>query len=308
MDTSSLTKFRAVQQPQITSSVETITPETAAHWLNNNNSLNPRPISALHVGRLADDFKVNGYPMTGESIILNANGEILDGQHRLAAIVKAGITAQVLVVRGVPNAAREVIDSRQRIRSLGDLLGGLGVKGAQNVAAIGRMAFMYCTEGQRSANRFVSGYGTNATSGKREMQSWIFKHRDILYEFNYLASECQRRQNLGGARFIAFGPTVSAMMSGETQREDAIRASREYLNGLSKMVDLADGDARLALLRYNAGHALVSGKNGPGSYREALLGVCTGAWNAWIEGRPLARVMRPKGNELSVTTFAQIYS
>jgi hypothetical protein len=59
---------------------------------------------------------------TGEAIKFDENGQLRDGQHRLAAIVRSGITLKMTVVRGVIEEAFDVMDSG-RSRSVTDVLG-----------------------------------------------------------------------------------------------------------------------------------------------------------------------------------------
>jgi hypothetical protein len=46
-----------------------------------------------------------------QPIRFNANGRLLDGQHRLNAIVKSGVTQQILVVTGIASEAFKVMDT-----------------------------------------------------------------------------------------------------------------------------------------------------------------------------------------------------
>lgn len=100
--------------------LQTITPEIAKKWLDETNT-NNRKLRHAHVSKMASDI-VNGRWFTnGASIVFNCDGTLLDGQHRLAAIVEANMTIQMIVVRGVSKDAMPTIDGNIS-RSASDVL------------------------------------------------------------------------------------------------------------------------------------------------------------------------------------------
>lgn len=98
-----------------------ITPEIAEIWLKTNRK--NRPLRKDWVARLARDIKDGLWQASGQTIIFDANGMLIDGQHRLAACVQAGQAIASMVVWGArPDAAFRVIDSGH-IRTVSELLG-----------------------------------------------------------------------------------------------------------------------------------------------------------------------------------------
>jgi hypothetical protein len=79
--------------------VEVVTPEKAAQYLSHCNRRN-RPVRPLTVARYAADMDSGIWQLTGEPIIFGSDGILMDGQHRLHAVVKSGIAQRFLVVRG----------------------------------------------------------------------------------------------------------------------------------------------------------------------------------------------------------------
>ena len=103
-----------------------ITPSMAASWLETSNNSN-RLLSAVHVAKYASDMMSGHWRQTHQNAIaFYENGNIADGQHRLAAIVKAGIPVNMYVAYGLSQQDGSVID-QGRVRSLTDALriGGL---------------------------------------------------------------------------------------------------------------------------------------------------------------------------------------
>lgn len=97
---------------------EFITPEIAKKYLAQN--CNNRNIQPRRVMLLAEQMKNGTFQENGDTIRFNKAGNLIDGQHRLNAIVKSGVTIPMLVVRGLENSVN-VID-RGKNRSVGDCL------------------------------------------------------------------------------------------------------------------------------------------------------------------------------------------
>lgn len=93
----------------IHTTIERITPDLAEKYLEANTA--NRTLRQNHVYKLASDIKGGRWHLNGSSIVFNGDGTLLDGQHRLAAIVHAGEPVDVLVVRGVSKAAMPSIDA-----------------------------------------------------------------------------------------------------------------------------------------------------------------------------------------------------
>jgi hypothetical protein len=96
-----------------------VTPEMAHEFLGYNT--HNRPMRHRVIKALAEDMASGNWEEDGQSIKFGRDGALLDGQHRLAAIIKAEVPIRLLVVRNVPNEAQENMDTQAR-RSFGDVL------------------------------------------------------------------------------------------------------------------------------------------------------------------------------------------
>ena len=98
-------------------SIEYITPQQAKDYLESN--VVNRNISSKTVDKYANDMKNGAWQLNGQPIVFSKSGELRDGQHRLAAIVKSGTIVPMAVVRGVEETVsvydigrnRSVLDS-----------------------------------------------------------------------------------------------------------------------------------------------------------------------------------------------------
>lgn len=106
-----------------------VTPATAAVWLDKHNTQN-RPLNQNSVKRFSSDMKKGGWHWdNGVPIVLSSKDPtdknnqdfiVLDGQHRLAAIVQSGVTASgVLVSSGVDRSLFSTYDCGKQ-RTLAD--------------------------------------------------------------------------------------------------------------------------------------------------------------------------------------------
>lgn len=98
---------------------EMITPERAAEYLGAN--LGNRRQRASVISRYAKEMTVGRWLTTHQGIAFGWDGRLLDGQHRLRAVVESGISVQMLVVRGIDPAAFTLIDHGAK-RDAGDAL------------------------------------------------------------------------------------------------------------------------------------------------------------------------------------------
>ncbi|MBR4552878.1 MAG: hypothetical protein IKO20_04060 [Bacteroidaceae bacterium] len=140
METHILNRINDVQVDEITTTRELITPEIAAEYLKRN-TFN-RPLIKRAVKIYADTIRKGQWLLTSQGISFNKNGELIDGQHRLSAIIEADMPVEMLVFRGVSNAAFQVLDTGKN-RNAGQILAMAGVKSAQGMASVLRWTYNY---------------------------------------------------------------------------------------------------------------------------------------------------------------------
>lgn len=121
----------------------TITPEMAEEMLKKN--IGNRKINQANVNRIAADMATGNYRLNGETIKISPNGEILDGQHRLLAAVKSGMTFRTYIVYNVERESIGTIDMGKG-RSVADSLNVMGCNIKQGI--IPAMNF-YFNRGQK---------------------------------------------------------------------------------------------------------------------------------------------------------------
>ncbi len=121
-----------------------VTPEAAKSLLENNprnRIINKSTVSNYASAMLAGDWKMNG-----EAIQVADNGQLLNGQHRLSAVIKSGMTIPFLMVIGLSPDTFSTYDQGKK-RSVSDVLGIRGEKYATSLASGAKYMFLHKTFG-----------------------------------------------------------------------------------------------------------------------------------------------------------------
>ncbi len=119
----------------ITAKVELITVEVATQLLENNGHNRKQTQNNIKVIEKA--LINNEWQVSGQTIIIALNGDLMDGQHRLQAVVNTGIPMYHLVCRGVEPSVFSVIDTG-KARNGADTLSISGVAEHTKIANIVR--------------------------------------------------------------------------------------------------------------------------------------------------------------------------
>jgi hypothetical protein len=165
--------------------VETITPNMARQLLEKN-SMN-RPFNQNNLDALKKEINNNNYFLTGESIKIAKDGTLLDGQHRLRAILETGKAVKIFVIRDLETEAFKYMDTG-RPRQAGDVLAIEGIKNPMKIASIAKFIIGYNKD--KTFNSAIRG---NADKGSRritnaDVSDFVNKNLNSLvdsYEFGY---------------------------------------------------------------------------------------------------------------------------
>jgi len=112
--------------------IETITPAMAKGYLSRN--FNNRNLTKSHVAFLKSEILAGNYKLNGQSIVLGTTGRLLDGQHRLTAIVETGMAVQSVVMHDVDEGSFTTIDTGKQ-RGGCDALHIHGAKNSKHIAS-----------------------------------------------------------------------------------------------------------------------------------------------------------------------------
>lgn len=254
-----------------------VTPELAIELLGRN--LHNRNVRTAHVQALAGDITNDRWLPNGETIKIAADGTLVDGQHRLHAVVEAGIGVDMLVVRGVTLAAQETIDTG-RARTFADALRLRGEPDALRLASATRIVWEWLDNGSTLA----PGHGGASNPSHATLAEVLRSNPDIREAARVGAITSRHVPILTGAQ--------GALIAWTTARVDA-EDSTYFLDSLVSLAELRADDPILALRQLfqrwsERPHARPD--------RRVIVASTIKAWNAFRAGVPLTIVVyRPGG-------------
>jgi hypothetical protein len=144
---------------QLTFETATITPSWAKKLLEEGNQGNRKLRDAYAKNLALQMMQGHWREGTGVPIILDEKGGIIDGQHRLTAIILANKPIKFTLVRNVSREAQDVIDTNLN-RQASDVLSFSGIKNAKGISTVIRY---FLTNGLDSGTKTTHGV-MNATN------------------------------------------------------------------------------------------------------------------------------------------------
>lgn len=248
------------QEPSMatTATVETITPSTAAQYLQSN--VGNRPVANGRVEAYAGEMRAGRWLLTGEPIIFDGV-HLLNGQHRLMACIKANVAFETVVVRNVSSQSFAVLDSGLP-RSMGHVLHAAGVSNSSMVSATAALVLSYAAGKTTKMDRPRS---------RQEILAHVQQHQD-RYEHAKKAGNAAKYAKLTPSVFAAFG-----FFAFEHQRFD------EFTSGVLSGANLSGKDPRLALRNW------MFAPTNRGQQRPKFCAVIK-AWNAFTDDQPLTKI------------------
>jgi hypothetical protein len=141
-------------------------PEIAAQWLEGNT--HNRPLRQPLVDRLARDIKAGQWRLTHQGIAFDTDGVLIDGQHRLWAIVLAATPVRLRVFFNEPIDNMKAVDTGLA-RSNYDVLHLSGEAGEITVNHLATLRAMLAGDSSHTPRLTVS-----------EEAEWMAKHADAI--------------------------------------------------------------------------------------------------------------------------------
>jgi len=257
----------------ITADIVTMTPELAKKYLESNN--NNRPMRRPYVNELVEAMERGEWMLNGETIKFSRSGTLLDGQHRLAAVVASRATVQMVVVRDVDDRAFTTIDMNRR-RTSADALSIGGYPNATTIAAAIRLILIVTADP-------VSFHTTFSHS---QIKEWADAFHDDLQPHLKLGKMVARSNLLQQTAVTALSYLFSQGKGGASE------AAPKFFARLADGIGLESGDPVLALRVALITNATSSAKL---PVRD-VIAMTIKAWNYTRDGRDL-KIMQWRTDE-----------
>lgn len=255
-----------MSQQTINAEIMEISPDLAKLLLEGNSR--NRNISPDRVNAISKDILDGKWVFDGAPIRIAENGKLLDGQHRLTAIAKSGVSVQSLVIRGLSDGSAVTMDSG-RSRSLGDYLKMTGEKDSA-VLATSIRACMGVHQDGLVKDRF-------AVPSNQESVQFLKDHPEVR--------ECAAVGRRVSGAFPAIPLSVVAgfyFLFSKIDKEDADYFFQELVKPSH-----SEGSPILALRECLIAKKLSNKHTGGRVSRHWQSGVILKSWNAFREGREI---------------------
>lgn len=271
-----------IRYGDITVRFQLVSPDVALDWLARYNNRN-RNITDSKVAGHARDIVDGNWPITGDTIRFamlpegqELNGErllLLDGQHRLSAIVRSKMPLVCLIVEGLDEAVQGVVDTG-RSRSLADDLTMAGVPNGPLAGAVARRVVIF----KRGALPQTGGQA--ATPTKTEQRAF---HDNNAAAIQAAVKVGVRAQN---AKMNIPGSVIASayFLCAEKDVESADLFFVEQVTQ-GRHIDTDDPAYRL---RYKIERAPIDRLT-----TNELFLYCVKAWNHWRKGEKIRTLQKP---------------
>jgi hypothetical protein len=232
-------------------------------------------LSRPTVRAFAEAMARGDWMVTHQGIAFDVHGVLVDGQHRLAAIVEAGVPVEMMVFTDVTEGTFDVLDTGRR-RNAADVLAVEGEKSATMLAAMVRTVWLY--ENRPDLN--WSG-GSAAVTNHQIVQT-LTAHpalREFLSVGEQVASSTGMIKSAAGA--------ASYLVNQRNKRADLA----PWFDGLIDGAGLGKGDPRLLLRRvmFNMARKKAGQVLRRRDTREHVA-LYLKAFNAWATSEPLPQL------------------
>lgn len=252
------------------SKTQKITPNKAEQMLRSNTA--NRPLSKPVVRSFAEAMRRGAWKVTHQGIAFDTRGELVDGQHRLAAVIESDQTVEMTVFTDVPADTFDVLDTGKR-RNAADALAIEGEKSTVVLASMLRIVWLY---EHRSEGTWS---GRAAQVSNQQILDTLAQHpgiRDFLALGERIGTEAGMIKTAAG--------TASYLVD----RANPTAGLDPWFDGITEGAGLVKADPRLRfrntmlrMAREQAGHTQRRRNT-----REHVL-LYLKAFNAWAHDQPL---------------------
>lgn len=265
-----------------TAQFELIGPDEAKAILTANTA--NRPLSEATVERYVADMKAGAWKINGASVVLSRTGRLLDGQHRLHAIARAGVKINILVVHDAEEEVFDTIDNG-KTRSASDIMALQGARHAPMLTSSGRLIHNY-----------ASRLSLLTTVPRVPLTEFLTANPSIQKTVDLVAGYKKIR--------LPKAPLTAVLHLGNIAGEYDTQVL-EFLEALNTGAGLERNDPRLTLREWEtAERARARGQ----VKQPQAFGATARAWNAYVTNKPLGTIRgieNPTLNNLLINGFTR---
>lgn len=254
--------------------VAEVTPAMASSLLKSN--IGNRTVRTNRVKNYATQMRRGQWKLTGDPIRISRTGRLLDGQHRLLAIVEADVAVETLIIEGLDDEVFTVLDSGLG-RSPADALTGAGIGSASHISPVVRILI--------GIENDLNIYNTEAMSlvTRQDILDYAEANIEILKWAVNLGQKMDKSVDGIRTSWAVFAVTAAA--------ETSVEKVEEFLLPILEGVGFTAGDPRLALRNW-----LARQRQWHNNSTKDNIGTFIRTFNHFLSGNTLT-VIRPYARE-----------
>jgi hypothetical protein len=257
------------------SNVVLVTPDYAKDLLQKNDR--NRGISKYVLSNYVSDMKNDRWQDSASQIQISSEGSLLNGQHRLHAVVESGRSQYFTITKGLEKKTQDVMDLG-KTRTVADALSIRGVKNWHMVAASIRLHYGW----QTGTPIKTFGGGRTGRTKAQEIEL-ILQEKDKIPMLGEV-------MNMASRSTSAFRPltggSVGAFLIEAARLPGTWEYARNFIEQVTTGERLVDRDPILVLR--NRLNKMWFMKEKPLAERAVKLGLIVSAWNHYVEGNKVS--------------------
>lgn len=252
-----------------------VTPELAKLWLDETDTPN-RNVSWTQVGTYSRLMKAGKWRPAGDPIRRDASGNVLDGRHRLWAIIDSGVTLTQVVLDGATLEDQDVYDSGRPRRPSQQLAMRGHWKNSTQVAAVVRVVVQWHTG---------TLIGNSYRPSTIEVMEFADRYRSRLEESVKHGINVGRATGLSKALVGAFAFTAYDKAA-EHPEKVSVAKINEFLDLLASGVGLERDNPILVLRNQSMNQKRRNIREGEPMELYRIIAT----WKAWLKGRRYSKL------------------
>lgn len=256
-----------------------VTPEVATEYL----AKNPknRLLSPYAVASIANQMSAGQWVYDGSPIRFDWDGHLIDGQHRLSAIVLSGQEQTLHIVTGLDPATMVTMDTGRK-RSFADTLHMEGKNNSKYLASIVQVAYRWYVLDMRNSMLF-GGLGQHGSMALNRVELLEFEHlfSPSLSKAADYADQVRR--------ILPIPPRMIGTLAWLLYESRYAAKADEFLNALKDGEGLVKGSPILALR--NQFISSRGEKTQTDLFRALSQGIH--AWNLWVANKEVTMIRTP---------------
>jgi hypothetical protein len=267
------------KQTKPSTTIEKITPKLAEAYLATNIG-HQRNVTMSHQFHLRQQMEKGQWIMTGEPIIFDNQGRLVDGQHRLRALIDANMEIEFVVIRGVlPESFMAM--NRGKSRTSANVF---AIHGTKNHTALASCVAGVLNYRRALAMEIKMKDGRTRQGGS--LRTWVrASTTDLISEYDNHPDEYNAAvhiaANVKASCAVSISSTAAALALIDANH--TLDEVADFWESVKKGAGLEEGDPILTLRNKLAANNSSKSKLG----HHLILMIVIKAWNAHIMGKRL---------------------